>query len=287
MGWPLRHRFVMSLARPMQALKGAMSILVAEPIRRSSSPSPRWRLVLAIAPLFAVGCKDANTATNAVPPSVAGQATERRVPTEESISEHMGAHAENATAMRDAVALANLHDLVEPGQWMAEHLADTRAPSAWRPYLEAFRLPAQEATAATTYEAAANAIGSMGAACAACHEKLGGPKPNFESPPPENERMQRHLYAVDLLWDGLVAPSDKAWKEGAALLADAPMTQEEIDRTAKESAPRETKALASAIRSLSAKAQAAPKETRGSVYGEILAGCSDCHAMIGQDNESP
>ncbi|MBK8014449.1 MAG: hypothetical protein IPK13_24255 [Deltaproteobacteria bacterium] len=220
------------------------------------------------------------------PPSSAGQAVERGAPTEESISEHMGAHAENATAMRDAVALARLEDIAEPGQWMAEHLADTRAPSAWRPYLEAFRIPAQEAITAQTYEAAANAVGRMGAACAACHEKLGGPKPSFESPPPEteDERMQRHLYAVDLLWDGLIAPSEKAWKEGAALLADAPMTQEEIDRTAQESTPRETKALASAIRSLSAKAQAAPKEARGRVYGEILESCSDCHALIGQRN---
>ncbi len=85
---------------------------------------------------------------------------------------------------------------------------------------------AQLALAAVDLKAAAVAVADMAQACGGCHLALSGP--NFSGSSPAGEEssvvadMERHRWAADRMWEGLVGPSETAWLAGAATLEDAP-----------------------------------------------------------------
>ena len=70
----------------------------------------------------------------------------------------------------------------------------------------------------------------MARVCGDCHRaKAAGPQFAASQADRERttsdslgERMQRHMWAVNRMWEGLTAPSDDAWNAGAQVLANAP-----------------------------------------------------------------
>jgi hypothetical protein len=83
---------------------------------------------------------------------------------------------------------------------------------------------------ATTIKGAARELGSLAKTCGECHTMLGRPGPIVEAAGGQasgvRPNMIRHEWAVSQLWNGLVIPSDDAWKAGAIGLSEEPMSPE-------------------------------------------------------------
>jgi hypothetical protein len=92
--------------------------------------------------------------------------------------------------------------------------------------------------------------------------------------------MQRHQWAAQQLWEGLVVPSDDAWSAGALVMSEAPLEPEELS-PGHSSAPRVGE-LALAVHDLGAKAGVSDRvSVRADLYGQMLASCADCHKWLG------
>jgi len=117
----------------------------------------------------------------------------------------------------------------------------------------------------------------LAVACAGCHVDAGA-SPEFRSPgqvPPDRPtieaRMTRHLWATDRLWEGIVGPSDEAWRQGLDVLAATPLSSvQDVDG----GFARRLQRLADRARVQQATATA---NDRAHSYGEILTTCTGCH----------
>lgn len=90
--------------------------------------------------------------------------------------------------------------------------------------------------------------------------------------------MQRHQWAADRLWEGLIGPSDAAWSRGIRMLAEAPLhgTEPSWDTAS------DGDELARRVHELGSEAASALlPHARATVYGEMLGLCADCHTRTG------
>lgn len=125
----------------------------------------------------------------------------------------------------------------------------------------------------------------VAAACAECHFRTQKvpifpvPSPAPAEGPLPAARMARHQWAVDRLWEGIVAGADHPWHEGLDVLASTPLPFTPIT---------DAPALAAHLQELARSALAKQKEgaetleDRARVYGEILVTCAACHSSIKQ-----
>ena len=89
--------------------------------------------------------------------------------------------------------------------------------------------------------------------------------------------MLEHQYAVDLMYRGMVGPSDTLWKQGAEALKGSPLTDKDLAKASKEIAAFEAR-----VRELAGRAaQAADAGSRIAIYGELVGGCASCHGAHG------
>lgn len=91
-----------------------------------------------------------------------------------------------------------------------------------------------------------------------------------------SERMRGHRKAADLLLEGLVVPSDEAWRNGARELALAPLHDPTLPV---DPAVHQSLAATEARfhRLASDAAQTTDPHGRAAFYAQFLAGCADCH----------
>jgi hypothetical protein len=194
----------------------------------------------------------------------------------------MGHHFEHATVARDAVVRGDLAGAQQAAQELAAdggEIADLPGPS-----LDAMRAAARTLASARDVHAAALALGDVGRACGDCHRATDTRVEVGARPPPlgpeMRDRMRRHFWATDRLWDGLMAPDDDVFSSGAVELARAPLFAA-TPATAQTVAP-EARAVADRVRSGAQRARRARDgATRARAYGEILSTCADCHRLVG------
>ena len=114
-------------------------------------------------------------------------------------------------------------------------------------------------------------------ACASCHVQM--PRVLRAPPPPEEPpaeatldvRMQRHQWAADRLWEGVVMGDERRWRQGLEVLAMRPVPMPKGDGLAR-------RLQAMAIDSLGQLEQRSDTyATRARAYGEMLVTCSACH----------
>ena len=143
----------------------------------------------------------------------------------------------------------------------------------------------EEAAAASPEEsdesrAAAVFLGELGMRCGACHQGAG---PKFpEVPRPVSAvgvapHMQRNLWTLDRMWEGLLGPSDARWSDGVALLAGADLDPALFaGREAGQQSPAGD--LAPWLKKIGETALQTPDlEARARLYGDLLATCAECH----------
>jgi cytochrome c553 len=134
---------------------------------------------------------------------------------------------------------------------------------------------AEELGEAQSIDAACRLTAKVAAACAGCHVQIpivlrAPAKPEEPSAEPRIDvRMQRHQWAADRLWEGVVMGDAQRWRDGLQVLAMQPVPMVMGDGLAHR---------------LQAQAQGAldrlgtdTYETRASAYGEMLVTCSECH----------
>jgi hypothetical protein len=120
--------------------------------------------------------------------------------------------------------------------------------------------------------------------CAACHRASGVTValPLVAEPSEDGSiagRMARHQWAADRMWEGLVASSDRTWRDGLAILAEEPLLPEAM------SDDRELYArldhIAGDLAQLARDARvAAPGHPRAAAFGDLLSVCSACHVLV-------
>lgn len=191
----------------------------------------------------------------------------------------MREHFSKGAAIRDAVIRADLEGVRAPAKWLADHPQEDLPDSAQPNILEMRRLAA-EVAAAKDLPQAARGVARLAAACGACHTAI-EVTPTLVAAFPRGEdetlkgEMKKHYRAADLLYRGLVVPSEHSWTSGAKALAGDP-TELELRRG--PGAKPEIETLARRLHDLAEEAgKAGDPKARTEVYGRMLETCSDCH----------
>jgi len=169
-----------------------------------------------------------------------------------------------------ALASYEYRDL-EPGPWLAP--------------IASIQQTARLGAAARTLPLAAAAVAAMAGQCGDCHRRAGyvldagelEPFADGHEPETLAERMQRHVWAADRMWEALVMPSEHAWLQGASALASSPS---ELSPLEAPLSPKLANALVE-LRALGARALDARDWTaRIDTYANLLVSCSSCHSSI-------
>jgi hypothetical protein len=201
-------------------------------------------------------------------------------PPQDSIESFMAEHFAIVTWARDSVIAGNLEALREPLQALAKYEYRSVAPGGWMPYVAQLQQAAGLTAGAANLDLAASGVATMARVCGECHAaKAGGPKYSDverQTKPTARdslgERMQRHIWAADRMWEGLTAPSDNAWQAGAQALVDLP---QEAPKSVHE--PQIAAALHE-VREVGERAlEASTLKDRADAYGLFLSTCANCH----------
>ncbi len=204
-----------------------------------------------------------------------------------AVAEHMHQHLSAMRAMKAFIIAGQLDDnLREAAVWVEEHEATPGLPGDWQPYILQMRRYAGQVADARHLDFAAVSVGEMAGVCGDCHSANGvevgfgdytsapGASPNVRV------QMRRHLWAVDRMWEGLISPSDSAWRLGAETLADVQVNAADIGATGAQQ-PKVDYLLARAREIGTEGASVESPKARGALYGELLSLCADCHNMTG------
>lgn len=205
-------------------------------------------------------------------------------PAPPSLRVQMHDHDVHALALRDAIARADLDVARREATTLADLRVDGGTAPAWRKQLAAMNAAATKVAQARDLGDASRELAALARTCGDCHATLGGgPRLTLtEAPEPEPgvaPRMARHRWAADHLWQGLVMPSDRAWRMGARVLTDAPLEPELL--TPGKSPVPAIGTLSTSVHELGRKASVVQAQLdRSVVYGELMATCSACHARL-------
>jgi cytochrome c553 len=197
---------------------------------------------------------------------------------------YMRDHFSQAVAIRDALIAGDLEGMREPAGWIAEHEPPADWPEGWAPHTEEIRSAARAVLEATDRGTASRAVASLALACGACHQALGSEVEFTAGAPPEVRpgtmaHMERHMWAADRMWKGLVGRTGEVWFAGAAVMSDAPLRPSILSEEAL--VYDRIEALAERVHSLGAEGRSAEDpEDRADIYAGILATCARCHQLL-------
>ena len=201
----------------------------------------------------------------------------------QAVGPFMHDHFSRVAVIRDAVIRADLEDVVDPATWISDHEAAPGLPESAAPRVTEMKAVAKRIAEAPDLGAAAQAMGSLAVSCGACHAAMATkiplpPAPAATSGKETKGQMLNHRRAMELLYDGLVAPSSDAWARGSEELKGAPLSSPVKDAKLKA----EVDKMVAQARSLATDAAKAADATgRAKVYGELLATCAACHRLQG------
>lgn len=203
-----------------------------------------------------------------------------------SLVGHMHEHYTSVTEIQSAIIRGDLAAVREPAQWLAEHPAPIEVPAEWKPHLEAMRSAARAALEATDFTAAATAASQMAHACGNCHtaNNISGQFPWLTTPEDEIgnlAHMQRHQWAADRMWEGLVGPSEDAWYQGTKLLLEGPLSAEKLNT--EDDNANSIGRMARRVHELAANGKVEYEAlAKAKIYAEFLAVCAACHTRLRQ-----
>jgi len=207
-------------------------------------------------------------------------------PPREAVVRHMHEHVATVDALRSAIIAGDLEGVRAPATSLVTHEAVSQLPAQWAGYVQSLRANARRVQVSRSLVAAAYATSAMATACADCHRAN---QVTFEFPaakaPPEHKEdmpthMQRHRWAADRMWEGLIGPSDKAWHQGVDMLMDVPLEPAEMGATPSNE-QRELARMALEVHLIGSRGAVADEpEHRSQLYSEYLSLCVDCHTTL-------
>jgi mono/diheme cytochrome c family protein len=188
----------------------------------------------------------------------------------------MAEHFVQGEEIRIALIAGDLEKAKQPAQWLVDNLVTEDMPVRWRAHVPKVKRNAKKIVDATEIVDAAKAAGKLGEACGECHADIGIQLSPPDRPTPLKDdttfaQMDRHSYAAERLWDGLVGSMDDAWTEGATLMRDAPLHG--------DAAPEPVMTLAASVHDLATSSLELKPADRGERFGEIISTCATCHGL--------
>ena len=205
-----------------------------------------------------------------------------------SLTADMHEHLDRSGDIKSAVIAGNLDVAREAAGRLASEkmLGDL-------PYIEELQQYAAQAAAAADLAEAAAAVAKIGQTCGGCHRTsrvdvvsevdlaFGHSERPLQELQTLTTQMQRHLFAADRLWAGLITPSDTAWQEGAEILTEVRLRSSDITDDPGSRAQFDT--LTQRMRAVGEQAgQVTSADLRGHLYGEFLSLCAACHTLTAQ-----
>lgn len=194
-------------------------------------------------------------------------------------AEYMRAHFNQALVVHAAVSRGDLAAVAPAARVLADQ-DPASLPAGSASHVDAMKQAARQAVEATDILAAGQATARMLMACGNCHRALGTmPALASRARSPVGGvvgHMVDHQIAVDLMLQGLVVPSDSLWRQGTRAMATAPLHPRELpvdSAVRRELAPIEERVHRLATDAV----QADDPFARAGFYGQMLAGCADCH----------
>jgi cytochrome c556 len=203
---------------------------------------------------------------------------------ETAILDHMHDHYDAVVKVQSAIIAGSLEGTREPARWLAEHEAPAGMPGQWAEHVDAMRAAARDSLEAQDLATAATAASRMGIACGGCHV-ANNVTVEFDAVkrPSDKDRtrphMERHQWAADRMWEGLIGPSSASWRQGANLLFESPMHPEELGA---EAGDELVLSMARRIHQLAGNATTVSEPVdKAEIYAEFLANCGACHTSLG------
>jgi cytochrome c553 len=204
-----------------------------------------------------------------------------------SVSEHMHEQLTLISTIKSLIIAGKLEQLREPATLLADHETVAGLPDNFGPFLARLRTYARHVIEADDLVFAAKSVSKMAQTCGACHAandvmlEFGYDRPPRLDVEDIVTHMQRHQWAVDRLWEGLIGPSAKAWNRGADMLIDVPLDVDVVTTTT--ALYREISEIMRRIHSLGRLGtETSTPDERGDLYGEVLGLCASCHVLLGR-----
>lgn len=200
----------------------------------------------------------------------------------------VGLHAMQGARIRDGVARGDLDTVHDGSRALLQLILSTEQPAPQTTLGEVVAVT-RRLEATEDLPTAARTFAVLAERCGACHAAFGGPRSLPSATPRDTGgvvgRMRLHQWGAARLWEGLVAPSEEAWKSGAAVLADAPLA---LQLPARVTDAPEIDRLGAFVHELGLEARASTSpRSRIEVYGQLLTTCSACHARLGGGPAGP
>ena len=196
-------------------------------------------------------------------------------------------HLAQVEEVQPAVVRGDLDEARAAAKGFAEHQVLQGMPSTVKPAVADMLQAAQAVSTAGDLKAAGEGTGAMVTACGSCHRAMSA-TPSFPAPAaaakagnPTAARMLEHQQAVEMLYHGLIAPSDQLWTKGAQALKASPLKADAFPvdaNLAREALDAQSRAHEVAEKAMEAKA---PWQ-RADIYGELIGECASCHALSGR-----
>ena len=193
----------------------------------------------------------------------------------------MKSHFNQTAAIREAVISGKIGKAVRPADALTDMEGVETLPKQWQVSVKQLQGASKRIREGSNIQEVAAATADIGRACATCHAAVSGPKIKVGDPPAQSDkmadRMKRHMWATERLWEGIYGPSDAAWKAGAAALEMDSFPKQTIAKGgvhAHSSAARFSKLSKSAANNKTG-------EQRAKLYSQLLTTCAPCHEAMG------
>jgi len=205
------------------------------------------------------------------------------------LASRMFAHAMYGSQMRDAVLANDFATRKVAAKRLASLPDRTDLPAGMREHLRAMTHAAERVVEAPDVREAARSVASLAQTCGDCHSQFGGPKLSSLERPAESaslkQQMTSHQWAIARMWDGLVVPSDLAWREGASELVAARLNPA-LATPGRTPVP-EIAALAESVRGIAQRSETAERNVRSGLFGNLLDACVQCHGWLMGEPATP
>lgn len=218
---------------------------------------------------------------SAAPVALAPEGTPKARQQTPTTRTYMLSHYADTVALRRAIVVGKLAEAQAAAAAVAADSWTPKLRGDYRPHVSAVRDAARAIQSAPNLQQAAQGLGTLAAACAACHVQVGGPAQLAAPDEPSEPRdpgMVAHAVATDRAWAGLVLPSDASWSSAMELLLQAPSLDSDVADVA---------VAARHLRSLAQQGQHADGDQRGQTFANLLLTCAGCHERLGVTVAAP
>jgi len=202
------------------------------------------------------------------------------------VAKHMHEHLARVTSMQEAVIRGDMEAVVEPARWIADHQETAGLPAGTETVVADMKKSAAVVAEARDLKNAATATAMTISYCGTCHSaaKVTPVMAEMAKPAasgPMAAHMLEHQWATDLMYQGLVIPSEDRWLKGLAAMQVSPLAEKDLPKDA--TLTKEIAALEKRVHEMAAKAKTATDlGSKVAFYGEYLGGCAGCHGLHGK-----